>query len=617
MPSPKKTNEMPLGVAALFTLIGAVILTVVLGVLVMPALWVQFAYRSTEAVVMDRRWTVHHGTKGSRYGLEALLAYQAGDREYQAWVEWPRTTGSRNGPEAEAVFDQVQVGQPVSCYRDPLYPEVVALDRDRWQWGYLGSMAFAGVCLLGGVAGMAASWHRTFPRGVGAETADLLRRLPQRFWLAAAGALLCAGVGFVALRDLGPALGGWSCALLVAAAGGLVLLLRWVARYGAVALPSAEKQAAAESHDLPAVPSESAATAGWNRVEPVEVQRGERLPVRLPSTLAGGGCIAGWCGSMLLVGLWLALLWWLKQRWPAPIVAALLPFLVPMFLAAAAVVILVIVWGGWRRVSKLAVEVSGHPLRAGGRYELTVSHPDPQCLRGLQLDLVCEEQSGEGKSTKRATPVRQPISLDPPSRDGKARTGWLEVPHEAPISFALEHNQVRWCLEVRMGGLLRWRGRCRVTIESGRQGSRPTPSQASRPQRLDEKALSLWIDGGGPEFLPGATLTGGYAVHAQEGTGPLRTVELSALWHADAPVAADLYVFYYEEHTAVDGDDLSLYAPRQYCARLPDGPPSYHGKVVRVQWVVRLRLRYVNGTEILRELPFRLVDAGVDEIPAG
>jgi hypothetical protein len=94
-------------------------------------------------------------------------------------------------------------------------------------------------------------------------------------------------------------------------------------------------------------------------------------------------------------------------------------------------------------------------------------------------------------------------------------------------------------------------------------------------------------------------------------------VELSVLWHADARGGADLGVCHYEEHGAVDGDDLALYARRHYRARLPDGPPSYDGKVVRIQWAVRLRLRYVNGTEVLRELPLRLVDAGAEDTPAG
>jgi hypothetical protein len=45
--------------------------------------------------------------------------------------------------------------------------------------------------------------------------------------------------------------------------------------------------------------------------------------------------------------------------------------------------------------------------------------------------------------------------------------------------------------------------------------------------------------------------------------------------------------------------------------RLPDGPLSYDGQVVKIRWAVRLRLRYPDGEERLRELRFRLVPGGV------
>jgi hypothetical protein len=619
MTPPKKTADMPFPVAAMWAVIGAGIL-VVLGVFLVPALWVELAYRPAEAVVLDRRWAERHGTKATYSVVEALLAYQADGQEYQAWVELPlEAFRGDSKAEAEAIFNKVQVGQHMICYHDPLHPEIAAASRDRWHWGYLLGLAFGGICLFAGVVLMAASWRTTFPRGAGTATADLLRRLSLRFWLAAAGALMCAGVGFLAVRNMGPAALDWPCLVLPAAAAAVVLLLRWVFRYGAMALPSAEKRAAAASADLPAVTAKPPVPPGWSQAKPVEVQRGERLPVRLSATPTGDfGCFVLGIGAFMIVAVLTYLLGWMeRQGWVAPVPPALRPLQILLSLAAVGVVVIVACWRAASRVGKLAVEASAHPFQAGGRYELAVSYPEPECLRGLQLDLVCEEQRGKGKGTKHATPLRQPITLGPPSQDGATRTGWLELPPRVPISFALENNQVRWNVEVCTSGLRGWKASCPVTVAPGRIGDRPPPSAAAQPLRLDEEALSLWIDGKGLEFPVGTTLSGGYAVHAREAAGPLRTVELSVLWHADAPGGGDLGVCHYEEHAAEDGDDLPLYAPRQYRVRLPDGPPSYHGKAVRVQWAVRLRLRYVNGTEVLHELPFRLVIARAEERPGG
>jgi hypothetical protein len=619
MSSPKKTNEMPFGIALFWAVFGAVLL-VVLGVFIVPALWIQFAYRPAEADVVDRRWARHPETKGSFYRLEALLEYQVAGQDYQTWVEWPGEAFSRTGPEAEAVFDQVQVGQHVTFYHDPFHPELATADRDRWQWAYLLGLACGALCLLGGVGSLAAAWGKTFPRGVrteaaemvrrrGTEAADLIRWLPRRFWLAAAGALLVAGVGFVVLRDTS----GWTCLVLVPAAGCLVWLVRLLIRYGAVTLPSAEKRAAAVSPALPPAAADCATPAGWNRAEPVQVERGERLPVRLPHSPAGG-CVAVGCGSVLLTLVFLfILLQGLSRTWREPMPAGLRPFLLLMGVALASAVIIGIGWRALRRMSNLTVEVSGHPFQAGGRHELAVSHPNPPDLAGLRMELVCDEQRSRGKSTEQATPVRQPVTLEPPSGKGDVRTGWLEVPSGAPMSFALEHHQVRWCLKVRLGRVPRWRGDCPVTVAPGDPGERPTPAQAGQALRLDEEALSMWIDGDRPVFQAGETLTGGYKVHAQEAAGALQTVELSVLWYAGAAGAGDLRVCHYKEHAAVDGDDLALYAPRCFHVQLPEGPPSYQGKLVQVRWAVRLRLRYVSGAEVLRELPFRFVVAGGTE----
>src|SRR5262249_44374021 len=118
------------------------------------------------------------------------------------------------------------------------------------------------------------------------------------------------------------------------------------------------------------------------------------------------------------------------------------------------------------------------------------------------------------------------------------------------------------------------------------------------------RAVSLWIDNG-RVFRPGARMSGGYAVRPAD-AGPLRTVELSVLWCVGPAGAAGVGGWHYGGDQAGGRDDLSLYRKRHFQGRLADGPLSYDGQVAPIRWLVPLRLRYINGEELVRELPFRL-----------
>src|SRR4051794_2974129 len=115
MATPKTSNEMPFGVAVLFTLIGAGLFVGSLGWLVAPTLWVRCAYRPATATVLETRPT-EKPTKGGRlYGLEARLGYTVDGRGYRRWLALPRMTRRREGPEADEVRRQLVVGQRVRC----------------------------------------------------------------------------------------------------------------------------------------------------------------------------------------------------------------------------------------------------------------------------------------------------------------------------------------------------------------------------------------------------------------------------------------------------------------------------------------------------------------------
>src|SRR5262249_4297836 len=104
-------------------------------------------------------------------------------------------------------------------------------------------------------------------------------------------------------------------------------------------------------------------------------------------------------------------------------------------------------------VGGVRVEVSDHPLRAGGRYVLLVEQSGPVRLARVGVELACEESAtysqGTGSVTSTKTGFTAP-GLDP----GR---GWfggqepvrLAVPAGVMHSFEAPHNCVGWLVLVR------------------------------------------------------------------------------------------------------------------------------------------------------------------------
>jgi hypothetical protein len=165
MTVPKLDENQSFGIGVVLTAIGIGYLVFVLAFF-RSELWVQLAYRPVEADVVDRRWGEVHSVRGISRRLEALLSYDVDGEDYRAWVAWPQTTRQQVGPEAEAVWGQVQPGQRVTCYHDPFDPAtaVSARDMDLWGWdvtvAFLVPVVLSAVFSLAGVGVLAATWRR-------------------------------------------------------------------------------------------------------------------------------------------------------------------------------------------------------------------------------------------------------------------------------------------------------------------------------------------------------------------------------------------------------------------------------------------------------------------------
>jgi hypothetical protein len=114
-------------------------------------------------------------------------------------------------------------------------------------------------------------------------------------------------------------------------------------------------------------------------------------------------------------------------------------------------------------VGTTRVEVSDHPLRPGGRYDVMLAQGGSGTLRRLEVSLELEEQAtfrqGTDTRTERLVVWRRPVQSWHdvqlvPGTSFEARVG-VVVPPEAMHSFASDHNAVRWRLVVR-GTPTRW-----------------------------------------------------------------------------------------------------------------------------------------------------------------
>jgi hypothetical protein len=114
-------------------------------------------------------------------------------------------------------------------------------------------------------------------------------------------------------------------------------------------------------------------------------------------------------------------------------------------------------------VGPTQLEISDHPLRPGGRYELLLAQGGSGTFREIELAVELEEQAtfrqGTDTRTERVVVWRAPLGawqglqVAPGTRfEGAAA---LHIPDTAMHSFASEHNSVSWRVVVR-GQPARW-----------------------------------------------------------------------------------------------------------------------------------------------------------------
>ncbi|MBR2585817.1 MAG: hypothetical protein IKE64_10355 [Thermoguttaceae bacterium] len=118
--------------------------------------------------------------------------------------------------------------------------------------------------------------------------------------------------------------------------------------------------------------------------------------------------------------------------------------------------------------------------------------------------------------------------------------------------------------------------------------------------------IPLRFEGHGTRlYFPGETLAGSYSL-ADFADEAIEAVEVSVLWHTEGKGNEDFGVHAFWRRSLKAGDWIDPRTPGRFSVTLPNSPLSYEGELVKIYWVVRIRLFFADGRQEVVEHPFRL-----------
>jgi hypothetical protein len=458
--------------------------------MVLPGLRARFFFVETRCTVLDKRLFENDDT----WRPELQIKYTVNGREYGGWT-YDAAGSFRGGrPAQQAVLDGFVKGHQYPCWYDPADPRKAVLDRslDASMLICLFPLAFVAV----GAGGVMYSRRRGTDR-----SADKAQEEP---WSAALGnslgaAGIVAAVGFVLTLLLAFGLffalglaGAPAWAVGAGFFGPFLVFTIVLVRLGRQALsilaqrlPTPERRAAqvarvedrqatatSEGH-APAVAAADLAAAlpegDWPTVPrpPTATEKATTLAVRLQPEGVPAGCALGCLAVVTLAWLAFAVPHFItavqdQLRGQANRGAMVLP---TVFLAIGVAMLggVVLFLARWR-AGRVALELSAHPLQAGGRYELWAVQQEGRVpVRQVHIRLYCQESATYRQGTSTSTSTREVCSrevlipgLDPGCDDltQGVRCDFV-VPPSAMHSFEAKHNKIAWKLELR-GRVGRW-----------------------------------------------------------------------------------------------------------------------------------------------------------------
>ncbi len=124
-----------------------------------------------------------------------------------------------------------------------------------------------------------------------------------------------------------------------------------------------------------------------------------------------------------------------------------------------------------------------------------------------------------------------------------------------------------------------------------------TNSEIQKPQ------INIFLDSKDYIYHPGDCLTGSYRILDAQ-TDQINSVELSVLWHTEGKGDEDMSIIDYHSLSRQREDWINPHTPGKIETKLPLTPLSYEGVIIKIRWLVRVRLTLVSGEEFIAERGF-------------
>jgi hypothetical protein len=125
-----------------------------------------------------------------------------------------------------------------------------------------------------------------------------------------------------------------------------------------------------------------------------------------------------------------------------------------------------------------------------------------------------------------------------------------------------------------------------------------------------EPAIIIRLDGDTTTYRPGEPLSGEYWIESLD-ADQLKAVELSILWYTEGKGDEDMAVHEFQRRDIDEGSQIDPSKPELFRTVLPNSPLSYDGRMIRIQWCVRVRAFLLRGKELVGQRMFQ-----VGEVPA-
>ena len=135
----------------------------------------------------------------------------------------------------------------------------------------------------------------------------------------------------------------------------------------------------------------------------------------------------------------------------------------------------------------------------------------------------------------------------------------------------------------------------------------------------EQPQIEITLDRENRQYQPDEELKVRYQISSVD-PDEIQAVEASVLWYTEGTGEEDMSTHDFRRVLPIDVINKVLIGSNTFQSRLPRSPLSYDGVIVKLHWVVRVRLFLTRGREIVQELKFQLGNLGpatlyVEEVP--